>query len=239
MFRSLRQARVMVVGLGGLGSWIVAGLLHIGVGEIVGIDFDHIDVTNLNRQLLYRMQDVGRLKTEAVASYISESGLPTKFTSVNGKFTSEADVLERVRQVDLVFNPFGYSFPSDSDSPFWLISEVCVRTKTPCLHLGLGAVGPLCVPGETACMLCAMKSEAFVALLHKSTTLRYTHRIQPSFAPRIGIISLLACWESARFLAAIDVPPTLRAIIVRDTFDYANDCVINLTRDLRCGLCRT
>lgn len=60
----LREARVLVVGLGGVGGYIVEGLVRAGIGMIGLCDFDVIDSTNLNRQILATESTIGRLKTD-------------------------------------------------------------------------------------------------------------------------------------------------------------------------------
>src|SRR5215207_5611700 len=67
----LHEARVVVLGCGGLGSWALCGLACAGVGTLVLVDDDEIDLSNLNRQLLYRAADVGRRKVEVAAEALS------------------------------------------------------------------------------------------------------------------------------------------------------------------------
>ena len=62
---SLRKARVAVAGLGGLGSNIAVSLARIGVGHLHLIDFDRVDITNLNRQQ-YFISQIGMYKTDAI-----------------------------------------------------------------------------------------------------------------------------------------------------------------------------
>ena len=64
---ALRNATVVVLGSGGLGSWTMAGLACAGVGRIVAVDDDTIELSNLNRQVLYRTSDIGRRKVEVAA----------------------------------------------------------------------------------------------------------------------------------------------------------------------------
>ena len=65
--RRLADARVVVLGAGGLGSFVVPALVAAGVGTVVVVDDDEVDVTNLHRQLLHAPGDVGRLKVESAA----------------------------------------------------------------------------------------------------------------------------------------------------------------------------
>ena len=67
----LDEAKVAIAGLGGLGSNIAFFLTRIGIGHLHLIDFDRVDITNLNRQQ-YRMEHIGRYKTEALLEELRE-----------------------------------------------------------------------------------------------------------------------------------------------------------------------
>ena len=70
--RRLREARVVLLGVGGLGSWAAYALACCGVGELVLVDGDVVEESNFNRQILYRERDIGRLKVEAAAEALAE-----------------------------------------------------------------------------------------------------------------------------------------------------------------------
>src|SRR3982750_4457447 len=61
----LRQARVLVIGAGGLGSPVILYLAAAGVGTIGIVDFDTVSLSNLQRQIAHRTADVGRMKTDS------------------------------------------------------------------------------------------------------------------------------------------------------------------------------
>lgn len=69
--KRLREASVLVVGCGALGSVAATYLAAAGVGKLGLIDFDTIDVSNLQRQIMFRTDDVGRLKAEVLAERLS------------------------------------------------------------------------------------------------------------------------------------------------------------------------
>ena len=79
---TLLGRRVLVAGGGGLGGNVIAGLLRIGVGGVTLVDFDRFDETNLNRQLLCTLPDIGRAKAEAAAEYAAAVNPDVKFTAV-------------------------------------------------------------------------------------------------------------------------------------------------------------
>ena len=61
-----------MLGVGGLGSWAAYALACCGVGELVLVDGDRVELSNFNRQMLYRERDIGRVKAEAAAEALAE-----------------------------------------------------------------------------------------------------------------------------------------------------------------------
>lgn len=70
VYERLKNSRAAVAGLGGLGSSIALSLARAGVGELFLVDFDRVDLSNLNRQQ-YELDDIGRYKTEALSEHIA------------------------------------------------------------------------------------------------------------------------------------------------------------------------
>lgn len=100
----LSQGRVAIAGLGGLGSNVAAALARIGVGHLHLIDFDKVDITNLNRQQ-YFMRHIGRYKTEALREELLEINPYLEIVIDTVKVTSD-NIRELFAQDDIVCEAF-------------------------------------------------------------------------------------------------------------------------------------
>ena len=88
LHRRFSSATVAVCGLGGLGSNIAVALARAGVGKLLLLDFDRVDITNLHRQQ-YKANQIGRYKTEALAENLREIAPYTEIRPVTAKITEE------------------------------------------------------------------------------------------------------------------------------------------------------
>jgi molybdopterin-synthase adenylyltransferase len=99
----LRNSKVAVLGLGG-GSLAAAYLAGLGVGEIVGVDYDTVERTNLNRQFLYNESDIGRLKSEVAEEKIKLINPEISVSMHNRLISSYEDLLDFIEGANAVFN---------------------------------------------------------------------------------------------------------------------------------------
>ncbi len=98
------SATVAICGLGGLGSNIAIALARAGVGQLLLIDFDRVDITNLHRQQ-YKADQIGRYKTDALAENLSEIAPYTETRPVTVKITEE-NFAELLKDADVVCEAF-------------------------------------------------------------------------------------------------------------------------------------
>ena len=152
--RRLREARVLMLGVGGLGSWASYALLCCGVGELVLVDGDEVEESNFNRQILYRERDVGRTKVEAAAETLAEFDSSCRLTTVPRRLESVEAVRELAEGADFVVN--GADWPAH-DIERW-VNEACFELGVPFITMShsppVARVGPLYVPGTTGCFAC-------------------------------------------------------------------------------------
>jgi len=87
--RALEESRVIVVGIGGVGSWAVEALVRSGVGSVSLVDSDRVCVSNTNRQIQATSAHIGRLKTEALEERLRDINPGCRVTSFPRFFTKE------------------------------------------------------------------------------------------------------------------------------------------------------
>lgn len=99
--RKLKEAKVLVIGSGGLGSPLLLYLAAAGVGTLGIVDFDVVDDSNLQRQVLFGVEDVGKPKTEAAKKRLQSLNPFIKINTYNTRITS-VNILEILNEYDLV-----------------------------------------------------------------------------------------------------------------------------------------
>lgn len=107
LHKRFSSATVAVCGLGGLGSNIATALARSGIGKMLLIDFDCVDVTNLHRQQ-YKASQIGRYKAEALAENLLEIAPYTEIHTVTVKITEE-NFAELLKETDIVCEAFDHA----------------------------------------------------------------------------------------------------------------------------------
>lgn len=218
----LAERTVVLLGLGGLGSWAAWGLACAGVGRIVGVDGDRVELGNLNRQILYAERDVGAAKAEVAERTLRAFDGRLRFEPVHRMIESADDVVEVVAGADLVL--------SGADSPPHLIDrwvdEGCRRAGVPWLGMSQQPprirIGPLSVPGQTGCRACEEAAwreryPLYDELVDAGSTLGSAG----AFGPACGVVGALAANEAVAFLADLWEPATLGASLLVDLRTFA------------------
>lgn len=122
--RRLKAARVLIVGAGGLGSPTALYLAAAGVGTIGLVDFDVVDITNLQRQLLHGTADVGRPKLDSARDRLNDINPLVQLESFNERLTSH-NALEIMRGFDIVIDG------TDNFATRYLTNDACVLLGIP------------------------------------------------------------------------------------------------------------
>lgn len=148
--RRLGQARVLVVGAGGLGSPVLFYLAAAGVGRLGIVDADRVELSNLQRQILHRTQDVGRFKAESAARAVAELN-PGVEVDVHRTWLGRENVRQLIDGYDLVIDGVD-NFPTR-----YLLNDACVMAGKPLVEAGILRFDGLVTtikPGEGPCYRC-------------------------------------------------------------------------------------
>jgi adenylyltransferase/sulfurtransferase len=120
----LKNARVLLIGVGGLGSPLALYLAAAGLGTLGLVDADVVDETNLQRQVIHGTKDVGRAKLDSAADRIADVN-PNVKVERHETMLSSANALELFRQYDVVADG------TDNFPTRYLVNDACVLTKKP------------------------------------------------------------------------------------------------------------
>ena len=122
--KKLKAAKVLVIGSGGLGSPLLQYLAAAGVGTIGIVDFDVVDTSNLQRQIIHKLEDVDKPKVESAARSIAQLNPDVKVIGHRTQLTSH-NAFDIISQYDLVING------SDNFPTRYLVNDACVILGKP------------------------------------------------------------------------------------------------------------
>lgn len=122
--RRLKAAKVLCIGAGGLGSPALMYLAAAGIGEIGIVDFDRVDYSNLQRQILHDTADVGKLKIESAAERLAAINPAVKVTTYETRLTSE-NAEQIAAPYDIIIDG------TDNFQTRYLSNDLAVLTKKP------------------------------------------------------------------------------------------------------------
>ena len=125
--QKLQEAKILVVGCGGLGSPIAVYLGASGIGKLHLIDFDTVDISNLHRQVFYSLKDIGKLKSECLSNFIQQRSPFTEVSFSREAITKE-NAIELISEYDIIIDG------TDSLPTKYLLNDVCVILEKPLVY---------------------------------------------------------------------------------------------------------
>lgn len=236
--RRIREARVVVLGCGGLGTWAIAALACIGVGNLVLVDDDVVALSNLNRQILYARADVEEPKVAASERWLHSFDPAIDVTSLERRVESAKDAAAVIGRADAVV--LAADWPP-YEIGRW-VNAACVDARIPFIVAGqlppVIKVGPAYLPGRGACLAChetALADESYAYedyVAHRSSDAGTASTVGPASAIAGGMIGL----ELLHLLAGRSPATRDFALIVHMQTLEARRAPI--TRDPLCATCK-
>lgn len=193
--RRLSESRVVVMGVGGLGSWAAISLACCGIGELTLIDGDTVELSNLNRQILFSADDLGLAKADVAAASIRRFNPGIKVRAEVRMLDTPEAVAGAVRDSSFVVD--AADRPSH-DIERW-VNAACFEHGVPYVTMShfppFARVGPLYVPGETGCFNCQERA-------YRRSYELYDHLVEqrrgsPSPAATLGPVCAFAGGQAA------------------------------------------
>lgn len=152
--KKLSNAKVLIIGAGGLGAPAAMYLAAVGVGTIGIVDADKVDLSNLQRQIIHGTCDIGKAKVISAKETISEIN-PNITVNAFRTFVTSENILDLIKDYDFIIDGTD-NFPAK-----FLINDACVMAEKPFSHAGIIRFqGQLMtyVPGEGPCYRCVFKN---------------------------------------------------------------------------------
>jgi len=225
--KKLECSHVTVAGAGGLGSPVLLYLAAAGIGEIRIIDNDTVQLSNLNRQILYKEGDIGSYKTRSASGSLSELNSDIHIESSTGTITEET-IEEIISPTHVIVDCL------DNYRTRFLLNRYCVAHGIPLVHGGIeGFYGQIStvLPGITPCLEC------MYAGLEDPKDENGHLRPKPVIGAAVGVIGSLQALEVIKLITGLGELITNRLLIfdgMEGRFDE-----IAIERDKTCSICGT
>jgi len=197
------DSRVLILGLGGLGSPVAMYLAAAGVGHLVLVDDDQVEMTNLQRQIAHTTASIGQSKVESAAATLAQINPDIEVTTRDERL-DETALMEQVAKVDLVVDC------TDNFTTRFMLNRACVAHKKPLVSgAAIRMEGQISVyhPGVegSPCYQCLYKEGEDEALTCSEAGV---------LSPLVGIIGSMQALEALKVLASIGTPLIGRLLLL-------------------------
>jgi molybdopterin-synthase adenylyltransferase len=234
----LREARVAILGVGGLGGRVAWELAACGVGELRLIDGDRVELSNLNRQIQYTEADIGLLKVESTAARLRAFNSAIRVTATARRMGAQAELADFIDGADVVVDA--------ADWPAYEIeawcNAACFEANIP--YIGMAQfppkikVGPFYVPGKSGCYECQKIAWRRDYPLFELAMAQLRGRSSPAatLGPTSGLIGAQVGMDVMHFVTGLSMPASLRAACIYDVRTMEVERV-PIVPELDCPVC--
>ncbi|MEI8378295.1 MAG: HesA/MoeB/ThiF family protein [bacterium] len=183
--QKLLSSKVLVAGAGGLGSTVLANLASLGIGTIGIVDNDVLELSNLNRQYIHKLDNLGKPKVDSAEEWIQEFNPDIKVHTYQIRL-DEDNFQEIVAGYDLIVDCF------DSYKSKFLLNEIAIKTNKTLIHGGVteffGQVTTI-IPPKTSCLACILPDYDVNAYITKGV-----------ISPAVSTIASIQSFEVVKLL---------------------------------------
>jgi adenylyltransferase/sulfurtransferase len=189
--QKLLDSTALIIGLGGLGSPAAMYLAAAGVGHLILVDFDVVELSNLQRQIIHRSNDIGRPKVESARDTLQQLNPDVKLTLIDHKLEGGA-LEEEISRADVVLDG------SDNFATRFAVNDACLAMRTPLVTGAAirmeGQVSVFLNDGNGPCYRCLYKDEGELDVRCSENGV---------LAPVVGIIGAIQATEAIKVLTGM------------------------------------
>lgn len=219
----LQSARALIIGLGGLGSPVAMYLAAAGVGTLVLVDFDKVDLTNLQRQIVHTTERIGMPKVDSARQSLNALNPEIEIITIDQALEEEA-LSEQVALADVVIDG------SDNFNTRFALNAACRHHRTPLVS---GAA--IRLEGQVSVFTGQPGSPCYHCLYPTEGQLDETCSANGVLAPLVGVVGSIQAIEAIKLLTGAGEPLVGRLLL----FDALQMewRTIRLKPDPSCPLC--
>lgn len=216
----LKNSHVLIAGVGGLGSLSSTYLTRAGIGHLTIVDHDHVELADLNRQILYQDENIGERKVDSAHKRLLGMNPHVEITPIFEKIQKE-NVLSIVKGAQVVVDGL------DNLETRFVLNSICVKENIPFIYGGIdgfnGAITTI-IPHKTPCLSCIFRN-----------TPTEKKGFLPVFGFVPGFIASLQSMETIKLLANMGIPLAGKLLL----FDGKTGefLLSNLSKDSNCSIC--
>lgn len=220
----LKEAKALIVGCGGLGSPVAYTLAKMGLGKLGLVDFDTVDISNLNRQILHSTDKIGMLKVKSAEAFLKELNPSIEINTYNQKLSTEnAEGL--IKDYDIIIDGLD-NLPSR-----YLLNDICYLLKKPLIEagvLGFNGLATAIIPDIGPCYRCTFPEAPDISLIPSCSEAGVLGAVP-------GIMGILQAVEVIKQLTGIG-STLLNKIIMFDALNM-EFTILDIYKEASCMLC--
>jgi adenylyltransferase/sulfurtransferase len=223
--QALLDARVLIIGLGGLGSPAALYLAAAGIGQLTLCDHDRVDLSNLHRQILYNREHLGKKKTAAATQQLRAIRPDLEITAVDHRM-EEPELSEHAAEADLVLDC------SDNFQTRYRINKVCVDHRVPLI-----SAAAIRLEAQIAVFNRTPRSPCYACLYQAESAEDAQQRCSDNgvLGPLVGIAGSLQALEAIKLLT--DTGTTLDGRLLTFNAETMEWRCLKLQKDPQCPVC--